>query len=199
MYPSYRRFLELRSSGQREAANAMAEAVVKEFHNSPNEEFIISLCAEINRKSNHLLWAGIVLPFVEAGIANNPHAIKCLIQTISNLYSDKVAHARLGWVSEHQLIDQYLGMCPDDSWALARKQETLSQWLRYTIHEWPSGVLYGNDGASIDECSEILAAVDDLRRIDQERRFTDLCDRVESLTRMYRDRLTESANRDNSS
>jgi hypothetical protein len=195
MYPSYPRFLELRTRGLREEANAMAKAVVREFLAAPDENFIVTLCSETDRKSNHLLWTGIVLPFVEAGITDNPRAIRCLIQTIQSLYTDKAAHARLGWVTDHQLIDRYLQLCPGDAWALSYKRKTLAEWLLYTIHEWPCGVLYGNDGASIEECGEILKAVNDLREIDPEGTHTELCTRVESLTRMYRERLmNESGN-----
>jgi hypothetical protein len=80
-------------------------------------------------------------------------------------------------------------MCPSDQWAPKRKKDILSQWLAYTIHEWPSGVLYGNDGATLEQCKEIFEAVRELRLLDSESEFASLCSDVEEKTNAYRERL----------
>lgn len=102
MYPSYQEFCKVTTSGQRDEANRVARQVVIDYNNSPDPSFLVSLCESAERRSSrihHQLWSGIVLPYVASQLNNNPVAVKCLIQTIQNLYSDKSAHAKLGWVS----------------------------------------------------------------------------------------------------
>jgi hypothetical protein len=189
MYPSYREFYKVATSDHPDEANRAARQVVIDYNNSLDPNFLVSLCESAERRGSrihHQLWSGIVFPYVASQLTNNPVAVKCLIQTIQNLYSDKSAHAKLGWATEWQLVDLYRTMCPSDQWALNRKKAILSRWLAYTIHEWPSGVLYGNDGASLEQCEEILEAVRELRSLDSESAFASLCSDVEEKINAYR-------------
>lgn len=188
MYASYQLFQRLKELGCRQEATAAAQQVVVDYHNDPKPEFVAAICADVNHKLNHTLWSGIVLPYVLAELKCNPVAVKCLIQTIQNLYSDKSAHAKLNWISEQQLLDCYLRMCPDNAWAVERKRSCLVRWLEYTIHEWPAGILYGHDGATIEQCEEILDAVNELRAIDRDMKYASLCSDVEEKTIQWRDR-----------
>lgn len=172
--------------------NKAADDFVIEFCKNPNIDFIANLCRTIEHKIHHHIWRGIIFPFVKQELDNNPIAIKCLIQAIQNLYSDRTAHAELGWLTESQLIDKYLVFYPNDEWANTRKRDDLSRWLNYTIHEWPSGVLYGNNGATLEQCMDILDAVAELRAIDREKIYEELCSDVEKKTTLYRARLANA-------
>ena len=193
MYPTYEEYCRQKEAGNRSKVNQAANDFVTEFTRMPNTGFIISLCESVEHKLNHLIWRGIVFPFVKIEMENNPAAIKCLIQTIQNLYSDRTAHAEFGWVTEDQLTIKYLSICPTDKLAIARRRGQLSSWLAYTIHEWPSGVLYGKDGATILECDEILAAVDELKAVDSDKKYKALCEEVIEKTTLYRNRLANMA------
>lgn len=189
MYPSYDEFLKLKGLGLHKDANQVAKQVVAEYNNSPKPEFIIVICASVTHKLNHHLWEGIVVPFVRQEWKHNPAAVKCLIQTIQNLYSAKQCHSSFDWVTEEQLTQHYLEMCPDSEWAISKRQEQLSQWLAYTIHEWPSGVLYGFNSATAEQCDEILETVNELRTLDKNSRYESLCQDVEHKTKQYQETL----------
>ncbi|MDP6634659.1 MAG: hypothetical protein QGG42_07170 [Phycisphaerae bacterium] len=193
MYTSYAKYCKLKESGFRKEANRAAEQVVVDYSNDPNPDFVVSICEGVEDRLNYHLWSGIVLPFVKADLEGNPIAIKCLIQTIQNLYSDGSAHRELEWISEEQLIRRYLALCPDDNWATGRHKELLARWLAHTIHEWPAGVLYGNDGATVEQCGEILEAITELAAIDRDSSYRSLCDDVKEKTVEYRDRLANQA------
>lgn len=169
--------------------NQAADNFVTEFSKNPDTDFIVFLCASGEHSINHLIWRGVVFPFIKQELEKNPVAIKCLIQTIHNLYSDRTAHAELAWVTEHQLTNKYLTYYPADQWATAKKRDLLSQWLAFTIHEWPNGVLYGMDGATLEQCDEIIVAVEELRAVDAEKRYEELCKDVIEKTTLYRERL----------
>ena len=188
MREKYREFCDLRESGLRKDANRAAQEFVAEYKEKPDASFLSEICESVDHKINYHIWSGIVLPFYRQD-PRDPVAIKCLIETVQNLYSDKSAHESLNWISEWQLVDQYLELLPEDSWATEKKKSLLAAWLAYSIHEWPSGVLYGKDGATASQCQEILDAVDELQALDREAEYADLCKDVRAKTRLYRDRL----------
>ena len=188
MREKYREFSDLRESGLRKDANRAAREFVAEYKENPDTSFVSQICESVDHKMNHHIWSGVVLPLYRED-TRDPIAIKCLIETVQNLYSDQSAHRSLDWITEWQLVDQYLELVPDDPWATNKKKALLVGWLAYSIHEWPSGVLYGNDGATASQCQEILSAVDELRELDHDAEYADLCEDVQAKTLQYRDKL----------
>ena len=69
------------------------------------------------------------------------------------------AYHELGW---RGLVDELLAASPGDEGLRRAALEQDLDYLRYTLHELPSGVLYGHDGASVAECDELLAWLDEL-------------------------------------
>jgi len=71
--------------------------------------------------------------------------------------------------------------------------EIISRFLEYTVHEWPSGILYGNDGASIGQCDEILESIKELIRLDNSETIIQLANNVKKKTIQYRIKLANQA------
>jgi len=187
-YPSYQEYLALKAKGLRIAANAVAKEVVCEFRETPDERFILHLCEEKDgQRINHILWKGIVFPYVTENLTTQINAMKCLINSIQNLYSDKKCHRLLDFITEYQLIEKLYELVPEDNWARGKRIKSLRAWLQYTIHEWPSGILYGMDGATFEQCDEIQAAAQELKTLDTH--STDFADDVEAKLRDYRKQI----------
>ena len=64
-----------------------------------------------------------------------------------------------------QLADKLLKQEPDNEFALQYKYNTLKSFLEFSLHEMPTGILNGMNGASIDDLSEMLLAVDEFQGI----------------------------------
>lgn len=183
----YLEFLKLLGIGDRHKANCIAEEIVKEYQQNPDPAFVVSICRDAtNGRINHHLWSGIVLPFAKESMTRDPRAVECLLQTQMNLRTNPTAWEQLEYITEMELLERYLQLCPSDEWAISRKMEAIASWLSYTIHEWPLGVLYGCDGATEQECDEILANVSELRVLDKMHKYLSLCNDVESKTLEYR-------------
>lgn len=196
MYPSYEIYKALKSKGLRVKANELARTVVEEYLANPNPQFIDILCDDREgNKINHIFWRGIIVPYVIPGYENNQHALKCLILTMQNLYSDKETWRTVQWISEYKLLHRYLQTEKNNSWAIGELARNLRSWLIYTIHEWPAGVLYGCDGATIEECDEILTVVSEYRELDSGKEALALADEVEEKTKQYKSRLANKGNK----
>ena len=193
MYERYKQFLRLKESGLRREANELTTEIISDFWESPSKSFVLGIChISEHSKINHLLWRGIVFRWASTRLTTDADAIRCLIKTVQNLYNDKEAHGQVGHITEEGLIRGLLEIEPGDSWAKEKLQSFLSKWLAYTIHEWPQGVLYGSDGATIKQCDEILAAVQELKSLDTNNTHRQLAADVERKTLEYRTRITQN-------
>ena len=64
-----------------------------------------------------------------------------------------------------QLADKLLDQYPDNEFAIKYKYHTLKYFLEFSLHEMPTGVLNGMDGADIDDISGMLLSVDEFQVI----------------------------------
>jgi hypothetical protein len=189
----YKQFVALKQYGPKHQVRMLAEDLIREYQAEPDEAFLLRMCDACTHKMDHMLWKRLVFPAMERRLDDDPKVVRALIKTVQNLYSDKEAWQRLGFITEMQLTQRLLELCPEDGWARQAKAAQLHRWLAYTIHEWPGGVLYGADGASMSECDEILSAVEELLRLDESGRSIALCQDVREKTLQYKKRLASSA------
>lgn len=64
-----------------------------------------------------------------------------------------------------QLADKLLKQEPNNEFALQYKYNTLKSFLEFSLHEMPTGILNGMNGADIDDLSEMLLSVDEFQGI----------------------------------
>lgn len=90
-------------------------------------------------------------------------------------------------------LQEAVRLDPDDSEARRRLVERHASYLNYTVHELPAGVLYGHNGATPEQCEELLELLAEFRthveiRGDQEK-YTELINECGLHYRAYRDYL----------
>jgi len=115
--------------------------------------------------------------------------VKRLAETAENLYQNSSLWAQLGRKTKTCLFLEYIKMCPQDSSARQALLEVELEQFRYCQHEWPAGILYGHDGATIDQCQDLLAAVDTFRQLDIEKKYTQFIEEFQKKVECYKERL----------
>jgi hypothetical protein len=53
-------------------------------------------------------------------------------------------------------------------------------WLQYVVHELPAGILFGANGASPDECRELMEGLDEFARLCLRLQLTDHAEFIEN-------------------
>jgi|GEM_PF-1088984 len=147
----------------------------------------------------HELFTQVVLPVLLAGRdQHDPFALLWMAKLAANFHSDTrrrrwLGGGRLGPIemdySPVAMLDELLMAAPDHVEARLLRLTLATDWLRNCIHEWPAGILYGMDGATLAECGEIRAEVAIARRLDVDKRFADFLDGFEEKLSAYEDRL----------
>jgi hypothetical protein len=91
------------------------------------------------------------------------------------------------------LLEEALRVDPGDELARRRLVDRRASYMEYTLHEVPSGVLYGTDGASAEQCQELLLLLErfkeDVAITGQGERFAELIAECDLHYRSYADYL----------
>ena len=76
------------------------------------------------------------------------------------------------------LLAEAVRLDPSDHIARGRLIDRQASYLEYTIHELPTGVLCGSDGASLNECEDLIALLGEFKAhvvvMRQEARYSEL-------------------------
>lgn len=94
-----------------------------------------------------------------------------------------------------RLLREALRTDPADDLARRRLVDRNASYLNYTLHELPLGVLYGYDGATVEQCGELLDFLAEFRehvvRTGQEERFRALIDQCDYHFHAYANYLRQ--------
>jgi len=159
-------YLAMEERGQRRALLAALESFVAQLEAAPTRgktEFAFELAAEVvDRRSGipirHPLFGRIIGPRLVAGIEEElPGCARWLAGLSHSLCKFPTLLKKLGEdASEIALLTQALRHDPTDAASRARLIDAEANYLRYTLHELPVGVLFDGNGASVEECDELV-------------------------------------------
>jgi len=142
-------------------------------------------------KIRHELYEQIIFPVLLSGYReSDPWSLRWLERTSQNLYENKRIWSQVDWKTATQFASDLFAACPTDNEARLSLLSHLVEWLRYSIHEWPAGILYGKDGATLDQCQEIFDEVEYTIRLDEERAHAAFLEDFKAKLAEYARRLT---------
>ncbi|GAB5517715.1 hypothetical protein [Rhodopirellula baltica] len=165
-------YLEAEHRGLRSERNDALERYLESFAELPvasQHEWSLELASDIvddgaSTLVRMPLFRRAILPALEAAIATRtPGAARWLAGFAQHIYKCGDLKPRLidGSLTEHTLLLTAIEHDANDSTARRKLLDLLVRRLDYTLHELPSGVLYGHDGATVDQCREMLGELDD--------------------------------------
>lgn len=113
------------------------------------------------------LFRRVLLPALIDGIlGKQPGCARWLAEFESLLFHSAAEAERLpeSLKSRVGLLEEALRIDPCDERARNKWIDCRSSYLDYTIHELPTGVLYGSDGATISQCDELIELLKEFRK-----------------------------------
>ena len=131
----------------------------------------IDFCLQIENKKLNLsirtpLFERVLFPSLQQAMHSRvPGSFRLLAVLFSKLHNSKTC---LNGIPEElhspeMLLREELRLNPDDMKAGLQLVDLLARYASHTLHELPTGGLYGMDGASITQCDELLSFIDDFR------------------------------------
>ena len=127
--------------------------------------YIIYYLADKEIKIRQPFFSKIIYPVLSHHVdLDNIGAIKLMLKLLNILLGQQELTNNHKY-SYSQLIERGLSLQPNDKELLENRELTLRNYIDYTLHEVPIGVLFDNDGASIENCDELLETLKDYQNI----------------------------------
>ncbi len=142
------------------------------------------------RPVRHELYEYVVFPSLLDGLSRSePWSLWGLARTAQNLYRSDNLWKQVAYMTAEGFLDQLLVQCPDDDRARKALLSELVAGMHHAVHEWPSGILYGHNGATLHECADIVRDLAKARELDRERMYSKFLTDFERKLSEYMDRL----------
>jgi hypothetical protein len=116
----------------------------------------------------HALFERILFPALVEGLNERlPGSARWLAGLSQHLYRCSTCAMQLGVerATEWALLREAMTEDPEDHRSRQRLIKVIANQLRHTLHEVPSGVLYGMDGATVSQCDELVLELEEFRSL----------------------------------
>lgn len=190
----YHEFKRFQAQGRRDDARAPLERFIASFEPGEDRahwvrEFLEA--GDYGHKIRHELYEQLIFPVLLDGYRRrDAWSTLWLARTAQNLYTFAPLHALIGFKSEQKLLREAYQIDPKEE-IRESLLRALLRWFSYCQHEWPTGILFGGNGASAAECDRILEEVSFARALDAGAANEPFLREFEQRTREYRRRLQE--------
>ena len=191
----YQRYLAHRTAGRkRDASDTIREFVASCTGPQDRQEWVRQFLEDggHEHRIRHEVYESLVFPVLLDGYVRRDFwSIYWLAKTASSLYAASSLHAQLEYKAERQLFREAFEIQPTGEVRRCLLEAYVAEFS-YSQHEWPAGILYGTDGATLEECKEILRDIDFVRTLDDGSNEHFLKE-YEERVHTYRERLTRAA------
>jgi hypothetical protein len=157
----YQNFEKSLEAGIKKQASKHVSLFVNSFENQ-NEidswvwEYLPLLETNGHSCIRHELFANLVYPILKKGFEEHDYkSTLWLGKLIQNIYQTKGVFEELGSLLEMDFYRKCYDIDPINPEGNKLLVNSILDWLSHCEHEWPSAILYGMDGASLEQCKDI--------------------------------------------
>ena len=194
----YQNFKVFEDKGLKKEAAESIRSFISSFENEEEIdgwvwENISNLSINRSARIRHEIFHQLVFPILKTGYLNKDfNCTLWLGKLIQNIYQYPKAHEELGWVTEIELFKKCHELNPENDEARKLLLSRIVSWLEYTEHEWPSGILYGNNGATLEQCSDIASEIELILSLDEEHKYNEFIKQYSKKLAQYKARLNKA-------
>jgi len=189
----YEGYLARLAEGRRKDAGLMLDAFLRSFNSSEEREQWTRTFLKTHTygtRVRHEIYAELIFPVLLAGSKRNDvWSLYWLAGTCQNLYTAHGLYEQIKFKGEIDLLKDAYAIDHNSSEACEALLKSLLNYFCYASHEWPAGILWGNDGATLEQCNEIMSEVTLARELDRECIYASSIDEFESKVKQYKKRL----------
>lgn len=186
--------------GLKKQATESVRAFISSFVDDKEvQEWVWSHLLELktNRHSRirHEIFVELVYPVLKRGYqAGDFKSTLWLGKLIQNIYQISKLHEELNYITDVQLYRKCFELNSEDNEVKSLLLQNIVQWLEYCIHECPSGILYGNDGATFEQCQEIREEVKFAKKLYTYKKYSNFFSSFENKLTQYESMLNKCVN-----
>lgn len=198
-YESFEKELE---AGLKKQATASVKKFVDSFKSREEiKNWVWSYLPNLekNRHSciRYEIFINLVYPILKEGFESNDYnSTLWLGKLIQNVYQTKGIFEELGSLVEMDFYRKCYEIDSSNSEGRTLLLESILNWLSHCEHEWPSGILYAMDGATLEQCELIRKETDFAFTLASTERDIAFIEQFLSKLSLYEERLNKSLKQD---
>lgn len=175
----YQNFLRFQSLGQKNNATKSLRDFISSFESIEEiDNWVWVNLADLSSNSNarvrHEIFHELIYPVLKSGYNKGDFTSTLwLAKLIQNVYQMAKIHEELVGVSEMELLRKCHTLEPENNEVRLLLLECIVKLLQYSEHEWPRGILYSHDGATLEQCGEIAIEIELALSLDKECQYTE--------------------------
>ncbi len=163
----YEEIQKLAKIGLRKPAKQLIADLIKDFNASPSEEFALKICTECEAsKIDQEIYRSIAYPYINEKSNSEPLWMVAAINTHNNAAVMRKLDPDCRILPPVDLLKRLNEHPEYRDYAKPKLFAHIFEYLESATHEYPSGILYGNDGANIEQCTEYLSDIEYLKEND---------------------------------
>lgn len=157
-YEKYEKELE---AGLKKQATASVKLFVDSFKGEDEiQEWVWSYLLKLEKNRHccirHELFINLIYPTLKKGFESEDYdSTLWLGKLVQNVYQTKGVFEELGSLVEMDFYKKCYEIDPQNVEGNKLLLDSILNWLSHCEHEWPSGILYGMNGATVEQCGEI--------------------------------------------
>lgn len=193
----YREFKDCEEKGLKKEASKSIRAFISSFDEKDEiEKWVWDYLPELktNRSSRirHEIFHELIFPVLKAGYLKGDFSCTLWLgKLIQNIYQTQKLDEELGGVTELGLFNKCHDLDPENEEARLLLLNSIVSWLEYSEHEWPAGILYGNNGATLEQCADINIEVERVLKLDKEHKYSEFIKQYIKKLTEYRARINK--------
>ncbi len=119
-------------------------------------EYLPQLGGNTHGCIRHEIFVNLVYPVLKKGFDSNDYeSTLWLGKLVQNIYQAKGVCEEFESLTEMDFYRKCHDIDPDNNEGKKLLLNHILGWLSQCEHEWPRGILYGMDGATIEQCKDI--------------------------------------------
>lgn len=140
------------------------------------------------------VYSQVVFPVLAEGAARDDvWSWLWIYRTSQNFWEGETSFAKDFAEPEEGILGRLSRLAPDNETVRTEHLNHIISHLDHCIHEWPAGVLYGMNGATLEQCEDLHEAVAMARNLDGQKQYEEFLADFETKLSAYQDRLNRLA------
>ena len=193
----YHDFLHYKNQGLKEKTTGAITKFIDSFENyEEKESWVLEYLPKLETniygriQVRYELFEQIIFPVLLRGYNNkNVELMLWLAKLCVDFYQNEKVWEKINYISKVEIIEECYTLEPDNEAIRKLLLQLKIEEVEYSTHEWPDGILYGHNGATIDECNILLEEIPFINKLDKNKEYQEFIQDYENKVKEYMKRL----------
>ncbi|GMO65553.1 MAG: hypothetical protein Ta2A_13630 [Treponemataceae bacterium] len=196
----FNEFLQNEKLGIKTKAKEFVNKFIQSFVNYREKElwtieYLPKLEENGNGRIRNELFEEIIFPVLLNGYNSKNISLMIWLAKLSqNYYQNKRIWMKMNYKSDTKILKECYAIEPNNTEIIDLYLELEINSINFSMHEWPSGILYGNDFATEDECKKLLQEIPFIHKLDRNKKYEKYLNEYENSVKEYMNKYSNKNN-----